>query len=186
MAQRAFPLVRTADDLALLPDDGNRYELIDGALFVTPAPSRNHQRVLGELYLRLRAYAAAHGLEVLMAPVDVRASSITQVEPDLLVIPRPLPEEAESRWLPMARLLLAVEILSPSTARNDRGRKRQLYLTSGVVEYWIVDPEQRVIEVWNTSEVHRIIFAGAATLEWCPSPGAPLRLAVCDIFASMS
>ena len=121
-----------------------------------------------------------------MAPVDVRASSITQVEPDLLVIPRPLPEEAESRWLPMARLLLAVEILSPSTARNDRGRKRQLYLTSGVVEYWIVDPEQRVIEVWNTSEVHRIIFAGAATLEWCPSPGAPLRLAVCDIFASMS
>ena len=72
----------TADQLSELPDDGRRNEVIDGVLFVTPAPSRIHQRAQAELHIRLHAYSKALGLEVLMAPTAVRASARTEVQPE--------------------------------------------------------------------------------------------------------
>jgi Uma2 family endonuclease len=182
MAQRAFPLVRVADDLELLPDDGNRYEILDGVLHVTPAPAINHQRLLGQLYIRLHAYAAANGLEVLMAPVDVRASEVTQVQPDLLVLPQHFPEEALTRWVPMARVVLTIEILSPSTTIVDRGRKRRLYVEEGVTEYWIVDPKRRCVEIWRADAASADVVTD--TLIWQPWPSeAPLQVDLPALFA---
>jgi Uma2 family endonuclease len=138
-----------ADDLEAFPDDGNRYEVIDGELFVTPPPSRVHQRVLGLLFEQLFPYGRACGVEVLFAPLDVRASSTTQVEPDILALPRHFEGRDATRWEPMSRLLLAVETLSPSTRRVDREVKRPLYVRGGVREYWIVDTDARSVEVWT-------------------------------------
>jgi len=181
MAQRALPLVRTADDLELLPDDGNRYEILDGILYVTPAPAIDHQRLLGALYLRLHAYTAANGLEVLMAPVDVRASEVTQVQPDLLVLPQHFPEEALTRWVPMARVVLTIEILSPSTTIVDRGRKRRLYVEAGVAEYWIVDPKRRCVEIWRVGAASADVVTD--TLLWQPLRSeAPLQVGLPALF----
>lgn len=152
----------TADELEVIPEDGNRYEIIDGVLFVTPAPSTLHQRTLLEFVERLRPYSKALGLELLVAPIDVRASSSTQVQPDILVLPRFFEGRCATRWEQMSRLLLAVEILSPSTKRLDRVVKRKLYLEQGVREYWIVDIESRSVGVWTaeyeTARVTRDTF----------------------------
>ncbi len=175
MAMRAGSLYRTADDLDDRPDDGNRYEIIDGVVLVTPPPSLGHQRILRELFLRLHSFASARGLEVLFAPVDVRASPVTQVEPDLLVLPRHFEGSEHVRWAPMSALVLAVEILSPSTAHVDRGRKRELYLAEGIPEYWIVDGSSRWVEVWRpgAADAQRV----RDTLVWTP-PGATESLDV--------
>ena len=175
MAMRAVPLYRTADDLDDRPDDRNRYEIIDGEVLVTPPPSLGHQRRLRELLLRLHPFALARGLEVLFAPLDVRASPVTQVEPDLLVLPLHFEGRGLVRWEPMSALVLVVEILSPSTAHVDRGRKRELYLEQGVPEYWIVDEVSRSVAVWRPG-------AGEAqhvrdTLVWTP-PGVTESLDV--------
>ncbi len=149
MTMRAFKIPRTADELADLPDDGNRYELIDGELFVTPAPVREHQRMVAALLLCLDAYGRRLGLEVMLAPTAVRASHVTEVEPDLLVLPRQFDGRDLVRWEPMSALVLAIEIVSPGTEHVDRGRKRDLYQRSGVPEYWIVDVDARSVTVWH-------------------------------------
>ena len=105
----------TVDELALLPDDGNRYEIVDGELLVTPAPSWTHQEAAGLLYRRLSAYVEPLGMYCLIAPADVPLSRRTVVEPDVFVVPRrgdgALPHDfSEAR-----QLTLAVEILSPSS-----------------------------------------------------------------------
>ena len=142
----------TADDLADLPDDGNRYEVIDGVLLVTPAPLLLHQRAQMQLIALLQPYAESIGLELFAAPTAVRASDITELQPDLLAY-RPARRDLESeRWVPMPSLALAVEILSPSTRHRDRGIKRQTYLDLGVAEYWTVDPEARAVDVWRPAE----------------------------------
>ena len=173
-----------ADDLDALPSDGNRYEVIDGTLFVSPPPSRWHQRACFSLSRAIVDYAEALGLELLHAPIDVRASSDTQVEPDIIVLPRHFDGREANRWEPIAKLLLAVEVLSPSTARVDRTLKRQLYMARGVAEYWIVDLDARAVEVY-------VPFVGQARVEcdqldWQPIAGqAPLTLAVGELFHSI-
>ncbi len=148
MAMRLSKVPTTADELEAIPDDGNRYEIINGELFVSPSPSWTHQRVVRELVLRLAPYADAIGLELIFAPMDVRASDDTQVEPDAFVVPLRDDGRRTTRWEPMARLLLAIEVLSPSTRRLDLELKRELYLGQGVREYWIVDAETRSVSVW--------------------------------------
>src|SRR4029079_2360840 len=136
----------TADDLRDLPDDGNRYEVIDGELFVTPAPSWMHQRAAAELFRMIAAYLEREPYaDVLLAPADVSFSRTRIVQPDVFVVPlvdgrRPRPFEEGGR------LLLAVEILSPSTARADRVAKRVLFRDEGVREYWVIDLDARTIE----------------------------------------
>lgn len=125
----------TVDDLDLLPDDGLQYELLDGLLLVTPAPVLMHQRVTGNLYLLLRAACPA-GFEVFFAPVDWRPDRRTSLQPDLLVIRS---DDAGVKNV-TGPLVLAVEVLSPSTRRKDQVLKRSKYEDSGVQSYWIVDP----------------------------------------------
>src|SRR5687768_13835051 len=110
----------TAEMLDELPDDGNRYEIIDGELFVTPSPTWRHGDAVMELYQHLNVYARAHGLgHVKVAPQDVVYSRRTVVEPDLFVVP--LVDGRRPRtWAEAGRLLLAVEVLSPGSQRADR------------------------------------------------------------------
>ena len=165
----AMPLARvptTADEIDAMPDDGNRYELIHGKLFVTPAPSIFHQRMLLVLLDRLRPYAISLGLEVFVAPTAVRSSLDTQVEPDLFVLPRMVEADESTRWVAMPRLLLAVEILSPSTRRRDRVVKRELYLPNGVAEYWIVDSSTQSIDVCTLRDAMPVSVSDM--LSWQP------------------
>ena len=137
----------TRDDLDAMPDDGHRYELIDGSLVVTPSPSFRHQSAVFELYSLLRAACPAE-LKVLGAPFDVVLAKDTVVEPDLLVAPR---AAFTSRDLPEPPLL-AVEVLSPSTRRFDLLLKRSRYEAAGCHSYWVVDPDVPSLTAWELRE----------------------------------
>ena len=134
----------TRADLDAIPDDGHRYELIDGALVVTPAPSHRHQRIAGRLFMRLET-DCPEDLEVLFAPFDVALADDTVVQPDLLVARR---SDFTDRDLPAAPLL-AVEILSPSTRRIDLTLKRARYEAAGCPAYWAVDPDGPSLTAWE-------------------------------------
>ena len=150
----------TAERVRALPEDGNRYEVINGELLVTPAPGWAHQRVLRELLLRLHSYVSAQGLgEVMLAPADVQLDPGTLVQPDLFVTRQGEPD------LTPRTLHLALEVLPPATARHDRITKRGLYQRRGI-EYWIVDLDARVVERWTPSDERPQILA--ATLSWQP------------------
>ena len=125
----------TVDDLEGMPDDGNRYELIDGMLHVSPSPVPRHQIVLGELFVRLHA-ACPPDLLVMVAPMDVQPDRDNSLQPDVLVA---RPDDFGPKNLPVAPLL-AVEVLSPSTRLYDLNTKRSAYEKMGVPSYWIVDP----------------------------------------------
>ena len=139
--------VLTYADYAALPNDGTRYEILDGELFVTAAPSRIHQRVVLTLAMSLETHVRAHNLgEVDIAPFDVILSDPNVVEPDVIFVANermPLFSERGFEGAPT----LVVEVLSPSTARVDRNAKLQIYARHGVPYYWIVDPEAHAIDV---------------------------------------
>lgn len=124
----------TIEDLEGLPSDGNRYELIEGTLHVTPAPRFAHQRAVGNLFHVLRQ-ACPPELEVVLGPFDVQLGPDTMVEPDLLVTRPDDPTEKRLEQPP----LLAIEVLSPSTRLYDLGTKRLAYEQFGVPAYWVVD-----------------------------------------------
>ena len=171
--------VADRDDLA---DDGRRYEVIDGELFVTPAPSLEHQRASMELCVLLYDYLArAADAEVFAAPTDVVFSPQRGVQPDVFVVPKTAGRKIQ-RSETIGRLLLAVEILSPSTARTDRVAKRVMYRSEGVAEYWIVDLESRTFERSTPADPRVEILA--EQLEWRPD-GATEPLTV-DLVAYFS
>ena len=134
----------TVDDLAGLPDDGLQYELADGMLLVTPAPRMRHQRVLGNLVVLMHVAVPAE-LEVFFAPVDYRPHGRTSLQPDLLVVRREDVGEVNIT----APLLLAVEVLSPSTRSKDLLLKRGLYEQAGVLSFWVVDPDETSLIAWD-------------------------------------
>ena len=134
----------TVDDLAGLPDDGLQYELVDGMLLVTPAPRTRHQRVSLRLAVLLDA-ACPPELEVFHAPLDYQPDRRTSLQPDLLVVRR----EDVGEFSITAPLLLAVEVLSPSTRAKDLLLKRGLYEQAGVSSYWVVDPDEPSLQAWD-------------------------------------
>lgn len=134
----------TYADLEAMPDDGHRYELLDGALIVTPSPRLTHQRVVGRLHLLL-ATACPPGLEALLAPFDVKLAEDTALQPDLLVCRS---ADLTERNLPTAPLL-AVEVLSPSTRLIDLNLKRARYEQAGCPSYWVIDPDKPSVVVWE-------------------------------------
>ena len=146
------PTAWTYQEYAALPDDGKRYEIHDGELCVTPAPSTWHQIVSANLSDVLRAHVKARNLGlVLYAPLDVILSetpeATTILQPDLVYV------DSDRRALIRDRGIegpptLAVEILSPTTARIDRTRKRALYARYGVAYLWLVDPDARAVEAY--------------------------------------
>ncbi|WP_460393486.1 Uma2 family endonuclease [Actinophytocola sediminis] len=137
----------TVDDLAAMPDDGNRYELIDGMLFVSPVPGRRHQRAVLRLAMTL-AQACPVDLEVLTAPFAVRASPNTELQPDVLV---GRDEDFTDKLLPVAPVL-AVEVFSPSSVLNDLNNKRAAYQRLGVPSYWMLDPKDPTLVVYELNE----------------------------------
>ena len=136
----------TLADLHRLPDDGNRYELVGGELFVTPPPSVGHQELVEVLAELLLPYVMAHHLGRLRFPRSViRRGRDNEVEPDLMV--RPVSTRLPQSWEQAPVPLLVVEVVSAATRRRDRVRKRAFYLDMGIPEYWIVDREHRLITV---------------------------------------
>jgi Uma2 family endonuclease len=161
----------TADMVRALPDDGNRYEVVGGMLLVTPAPAWRHGEAVEELYSILRGYCREHHVgHAKFAPQDIEFDERNMVEPDLFVVP--LVDGAKPlAWEDVRRLLLAVEVLSPGTARHDRFTKRRLYQAQGVPEYWIVDLDSRMIERWRPADERPELLADS--LLWQPDPSAP-------------
>jgi len=174
----------TVDDVRDLPSDGNRYEIIDGNLVVTPAPSWSHQDAVGLLYSRIAAYLAAHPVgHVLFAPADVVFADNTVVEPDVFVVPLVGGRKPHS-WEQVGRLLLVVEVLSPSSARTDRVDKRDLYKREAVTEYWIVDVDAGVVERWRPEDERPEILSDRLT--WQPDAAhPPLVVVLPEFFAEV-
>jgi Uma2 family endonuclease len=172
----------TVENLRDLPDDGNRYEVIDGELFVTPAPSLPHQRAVLLLARLLADYLTAEPVgEVIVAPADVTFSRVRTVQPDMFVIPFVNGRRAE-RFEEVGHLLLSVEVLSPTTARVDRVTKRVMFREEGVSEYWIVDLDARVIERSTPADSRVDMIADQLT--WLPhAASTPFELDVKKFFA---
>ncbi len=162
----------TADLVRALPDDGNRYEVLDGELFVTPAPAKPHQRAAGELFLIIAPYARDHRIgEAWVAPTDLEFTPRRLLEPDLFVVALVDGKRTMDEAVMPRSLLLTVEVLSPSTQRADRVRKRAIYMDEGVPEYWIVDLEARLIERWRQGDDRPEIVTDS--LSWQPLVGVP-------------
>ena len=176
----AAPVYYTADMVRALPDDGNRYETVHGELLVTPAPRPLHQlvleRVRGAVWTYLERYPV--GL-LLSSPADLSWGPDILVQPDLFVVD--LEEARALEWARMQTLLLAVEVLSPSTARYDRFTKRRLYQEVGVARYWIVDPQARLVEVWAPADTFPA--TEETRLTWHPAGAAePFALELAEVF----
>ena len=170
----------TVERLLALPEDGQRHELVHGEHLVTPAPNLGHQWVLRELFLPLDAFVRRNRLgTVLWSPADLTLAPGTLVQPDLFVV---RPDEVRAKdWKAVRNLLLAVEALSPSTARQDRFVKRRLYQEVGVPDYWVVDPVVRAVEVW-TPEAKRARIV-TDELRWRPEgAGEELVIQVPGLF----
>jgi Uma2 family endonuclease len=134
------------EDLFDLPDDGRRYEIIDGELFEMTAPGLDHAIAVANLMALFLPMVTALGGRIFTAPVDVFFAGANPVEPDLMILlPNRLPLMSK-RGIEGAPSLL-VEVLSPSNPEHDRIRKRALYARGGVPEYWLVSPEAASIEV---------------------------------------
>ncbi len=154
----------TLADLDRLPEDGNTYELIDGELFVTPAPSPAHERLITVLHGILWPFVKAEHLGDIYRPHAVVQARATQVEPDLMVLPpiAPLPE----KWTDMPTPTLVVEVLSRATRTRDLGKKRNFYVRHGVAEYWTVNRWDRSIRVIRRDSADLLTVS---VLEWHPN-----------------
>ena len=161
----------TAEMVRALPDDGNRYEVVDGELLVTPAPRLLHQEAVARLLFLLREHADRYGLGyVLHSPADIEFDPRTLVQPDVFVAPL-VGGRRPRAWPEIKQLLLAVEVLSPSTARADRTVKRRRYQSAGVPEYWLFDLDARLVERWRPADERPEIVTDA--LAWQPDPNVP-------------
>ena len=169
----------TIDELHGLPEDGNRYELIKGQLFVTPPPSVNHETIGARLTRLIDPYVDANDLGFVYRPrAVVRIGDDTEVEPDLMV--RQLNDSPDATWVDAPLPILIVEIASPSTRRRDRLYKRRVYAEAGIPEYWMVDADDRTVCVARPG--HEDVIA-RDTLTWHPDGvTAPLTLMVADVF----
>ncbi|HYW11516.1 MAG TPA: Uma2 family endonuclease [Longimicrobium sp.] len=164
----------TYEEFARLPDDGNRYEVIAGELYVTPAPGSLHQRVQYRLAAMFENFCDEHGVGTMYgAPYDVIFGEGDYLEPDLIFVRRDR-EDIIQKHAAVGTPDLVVEILSDSTARRDRGIKRERYAAFGVPEYWIIDTEAKQIEVLRLTggDLRRAEIA-RDLLRWPPVPGGP-------------
>lgn len=173
-----------AADLADLPDDGRRYEIIDGELHVTPAPTMQHQEAVLRLARILAPYVEAQRCgQVVIAPADVTFSLTRVVQPDLFVVPLVGGRRPRS-FDEAGRLLLAVEVLSPSTRRWDRVTKRAAYRDEQVPEYWIVDLDARTFERSTLTDRQPDVIR--ERLSWQPDGASePLTIDVTQYFGDV-
>lgn len=186
MTVRSAPSKMTYQDLLRLPEDLLRHELIEGEHIVSAAPTLRHQRVAFNLAFAISAFVRPRALgEVFMAPVDVLFSQFDVVEPDVLFVSKANAPRLRERHVEGAPDL-AIEVLSPSSARIDKVRKLRLYERHGVREYWLVDPAT------DTLDIHRLTAGGRLALQASLSHAAGdvletpllagLRIALREIF----
>ena len=180
-------VVLTYDDYCNLPADGQRYELHEGEVEATPAPSPQHQRVSRELQFLLHAHVKREKLgEVFYAPIDVILSQTSVVQPDIVFVPASRREIVTARGIEAAPELV-VEILSWSTEQNDRGWKLQLYARYGVDHYWILDPAARSLAEYSRTDQQYRLRATYLAPTTCRTMLFPaLELPLAEIFAEGS
>lgn len=172
----------TYDEFARLPDDGNRYEVVSGDLYMTPSPRPIHQRIVTRLSTLLDQFAVQHDLGcVLAGPVDVLFAEGDYLTPDVVFVRREREGIISDRGVEAAPDLV-VEVLSRSTADRDRGVKRQRYAWFGVPEYWVVDADARQVEVFRMLDDPTRPRIVRDLLTWTPAPGGPtLEVALQDV-----
>jgi Uma2 family endonuclease len=175
----AAPIYYTADMVRALPDDGNRYEVVHGELLVTPAPRPWHQVLVMRVGSALEAYLRLESVGVVLSsPADISWARDVLVQPDLFVVPPP--EARALSWKAMRTLLLAVEVLSPSSRRADRFTKRRLYQERAIPAYWVIDGDERYVEVWSPD----VEFPGVKreVVSWQPAGASrPFTLTLADL-----
>ena len=173
----------TVDQLRALPDDGRRYEVVHGELLVSPGPTLPHQEIVARIFERLRAHLRAHGGgHAFFAPTSIRGSATTEVQPDVLVLKPGV--RLDGKWANLEELLLAIEVLSPSTARADRFPKRRLFQEVGVPHYWIVDQATGLVEVWTPDATFPVVER--IELTWRARDDAePLDIPLGELFAPL-
>ena len=177
-------ILLTYDDYCLLPDDRNRYEILDGELSVTPAPATKYQTALGNLYRLLANYVVANQLgKLFIAPTDLILSPTTIVQPDLIFIGNDRRHAVTERAIEGPPTLV-IEILSPTTHRTDRVTKAQLYAKHNVPNYWLIDPDQRTLEAYELVIDHYDLATSARDAEvFAPSLFPALSIQLSDLWA---
>ena len=147
-----------------MDDDGVRYEIIDGVPYAMAAPTRKHQLALGEFYLKLGNFLQGKNCEVYLSPFDVRLAIFGEVGDDVINVVQPDvmvfcdPNKLDDKGAVDAPDI-AIEILSPSSVKNDRYRKFSLYEKAGVREYWIADVAHETVEVFKNDNGKFILSA---------------------------
>jgi Uma2 family endonuclease len=167
----------TRADLDAMPDDGRRYELLDGAIIVTPAPSRDHQRAVLRT-ARLLDDASPPDMEAFVAPLDTVLPTGDVLEPDVLVVSRDHPHAKDVTEVP----LLAVEVLSPSSRRRDVGDKLTAYRDAGVPSYWVIDPVNPRLRAWQLQDGEYVEVANiGGDEEWTAEAPFPVTFRPVDL-----
>ncbi|MEO8620906.1 MAG: Uma2 family endonuclease [bacterium] len=185
-AQRLHPRLWTEEEFYVARDaapQGERWELVDGEVLVTPSPHWVHQRVVIRLGLALHEYVRAQLLgELFVSPLDVKLQKGLVLQPDLLVVPNGVLRAREDI---VDQLLLAVEALSPSSARYDRVKKRPAYQRNRVPEYWIVDERSGTVERWRPDDDRPELVS--EHLVWNPDGATvPFELDLVAFFAEIT
>lgn len=183
MAVQTDRVILTYQEYLELPNDRNRYEILEGELEVNPAPNVAHQRAVVNLSYLLVAHTRAHRLgQVLVAPTDVILSDITVVQPDLLFIS----SERASIVLPQhvrGAPDLVVEVISPTSEKTDRDVKRQLYARYGVRCYWLVDPAARTLTAFMLDgDRYRPVASASGDQEFRAAPFEDLAIPLADVW----
>lgn len=176
----------TYDEIQATFDDDVRRELYDGEIFIMPAPVLEHQDAVGNLFFLFRLWIREHGGKTYLAPIDLQVSARRSFQPDLLfysaqtLAEKPVLDDPQK--LRVAPDLI-VEVISPGTARNDRVRKLRIYAEFGVNHYWLIDPENRSIQLLELREDNYLIthsLEEGETFE--PSLFLGLSIAVSHLF----
>jgi Uma2 family endonuclease len=180
----AAPIYYTADMVRRLPDDGNTYEVVHGELLVTPAPRPWHEIVAARLLIAVSEYLRREPIGLAFGSRSDLSWGLDDVlvSPDLFVVP--LDEARRLDWRALRTILLAAEILSPSSKRADRFTKRRLYQERDIPLYWVIDPDEQIAEIWRPGD--QFPSFEEAVLEWSPTGvGEPFTLALDDLFRSI-
>lgn len=142
----------TYADYRTLPETGPRYQLVDGELLMSPAPTVRHQKIVARILAALVVFVESRRLGVVLgSPVDVILSDADVIQPDIVYV-----SAAHSAIVAREGIRggpdLCVEALSPTTAKLDGGLKKVLYARHGVTEYWIVDPDADRVDLYRLQE----------------------------------
>ena len=172
----------TVADLEQFPDDGNRYELLDGMLIVTPSPRLRHQAIASRIGAYFVAALQRSGDAMVFAPGAISSPPRTQLQPDVLVVPAHF--TIASEWVDVTEHWLAVEVLSQSSRVYNREYKRDAYLELGVREVWLVDPQRKCFE---TTRARGIVQTVYDTIVWShPNVNVTVSIDLGEVFAGLS